>query len=248
MGIITQTETLPAILDPENPDAEGLFHDDELHSFTCECEPCGEENTRLERMRTEWQVEMSEDERCESLETYKRERQERIDAREYSEGMAIWKKALGEDDDAELESDRPLFLPETYYPIRYIKEGKNAAGLREGLKCLSVELRYNTRANRAELNQFARGLQLMNDRIAASLRDLLATRVFSVVKPDVDTPETQTHFEDWEKKSVKDVASGKVKPLKFSMVAWADAVNVLLAKSETDRSRPVKWCKSASSC
>ena len=47
-------------------------------------------------------------------------------------------------------------------------------------------------------------------------------------------PETQTHFEDWETKSAEDVVSGKVKPLKFSMVAWGDAVNVLLAKNEID--------------
>ena len=130
--------------------------------------------------------------------------------------------------------DRPLFLPDTFYPIRYVQEGKTAAGLREGLKCLSVELRYNTRANRAELNQFTRGWLPMNDRIAASLRDILATRVFSVVKSDVVTTENQTHFVDWEIRAPQDVASGKVKPLKFSMVAWGDAVNVLLAKNEID--------------
>ena len=139
-----------------------------------------------------------------------------------------------EDDFMYEPDDRPLFLPEVFHPISYIKEGKNAAGLHEGLKHLGVELRYDTRANRAELNQFERGWLPMNDRIAATLRDILATRVFSIIKSDVTTFETQTELVDWEIRSAQDVASGNVKPLKFNMVAWGDAVNVLLAKNEVD--------------
>ena len=75
----------------------------------------------------------------------------------------------------------------------------------------------------------------MNDRIAASLRDLLATRVFSVVEPDVDEETGELNpLVDWEIRVPQDVVSGKVKPLKFSLVAWGDAVNVLLAKNEVD--------------
>ena len=84
--------TIAEILDEDNPDAEGSYVGDQLHAFTCPCEPCAEENSRLERMRTELQVEMSEDERYDSLEAFKAECQERIDAREWDEGMAVWHK------------------------------------------------------------------------------------------------------------------------------------------------------------
>ena len=84
--------TVAQILDEDNPDAEGSYVGSELHAFTCPCEPCAAESTRLQRMRTEWQVEVSDDERYESLEAFNAECQERIDARAWAEGVEVWHK------------------------------------------------------------------------------------------------------------------------------------------------------------
>ena len=94
--------TIAQILDEDNPDSEGQYVGSELHAFTCPCEPCATENARLERLWTENRDERSDDERYESHEAYKAECQERIDAREWDEGMAVkhkWEDA----------ADRELF-------------------------------------------------------------------------------------------------------------------------------------------
>ena len=84
--------TIAQILDEDNPDSEGSYVGDQLHAFTCPCEACAEENSRIERLWAERGDQRSEDERYESLEAFKAECQERIDAREWAEGMAVWHK------------------------------------------------------------------------------------------------------------------------------------------------------------
>ena len=39
---------VPHVLDANDPDAEGRYIDDELHSFSCPCVPCGTEYHRLD--------------------------------------------------------------------------------------------------------------------------------------------------------------------------------------------------------
>ena len=39
---------VPHVLDANDPDAEGLEIDGELHSFTCPCRPCKAFNDRLD--------------------------------------------------------------------------------------------------------------------------------------------------------------------------------------------------------
>ena len=80
------------ILDENNPDAEGSYVGDQLHAFTCPCKPCAEENSRIERLWAERGDQRSEDERYESFKAAKAECQERIDAREWDEGMAVLNK------------------------------------------------------------------------------------------------------------------------------------------------------------
>ena len=86
------TSVAQVVDESANPDAEGQYIGDQLHTFACPCEPCAKENARLERLWTENRDERSDDERHESLEAYKAECQERIDAREYAEGMAVLHK------------------------------------------------------------------------------------------------------------------------------------------------------------
>ena len=136
MGIVAQLETSLAILDPENPDAEGF--------------PFEAEGLVL------WTKAIADEERLLHFDDPVKPDTDPLflaDERKADE----WLKANpGEVLTTTLTggplclTTGPLFLPETFYPIRYIKEGKNAAGLLEGLKGLSVELRYNTRANRAD--------------------------------------------------------------------------------------------------
>ena len=46
----------PQLLDANDPDAEGLEIDDELHSFTCPCRPCKAFNDRLDRLLKRYMV------------------------------------------------------------------------------------------------------------------------------------------------------------------------------------------------
>ena len=39
---------VPHVLDANDPDAEGQYIGDELHSFSCPCVPCGTEYARLD--------------------------------------------------------------------------------------------------------------------------------------------------------------------------------------------------------
>ena len=55
-------------------------------------------------------------------------------------------------------------------PIKGAVVEKSAEGLRRALSRLEVDLRYNTRANRAEMQHMANGWHPFNDRIVAKLR------------------------------------------------------------------------------
>ena len=86
--------SIAQILDEDNPDSEGQYIGDELHTLTCPCPDCAKENARLERLWSENRDERSDDERYESFEAYRAECADRVDAREYAEGWAFWYKCL----------------------------------------------------------------------------------------------------------------------------------------------------------
>ena len=100
--------------------------------------------------------------------------------------------------------------------IRGVVVERNAKGLAEALERLDVELRYNTRENRAETEYNALGWKPFNDRSVAKLRETLMECFVYLGPPG------------------KDGSPGEPRALKFGREAWADAVNVLLYGSEVD--------------
>ena len=71
-------------------------------------------------------------------------------------------------------------------PIKGVVTAKNAWGLAQALSLLTVKLRYNTRAHRAEMQHNANDWQPFNDRLAAKLRDVLgkAIHLYGQVRGD----------------------------------------------------------------
>ena len=112
--------------------------------------------------------------------------------------------------------NRPLGVDRLGKAIRGVEVGRNAEGLAQTLALLVVDLRYNTRAHRAEMQHNANGWQPFNDRIVAKLRDVLAECFVYLGPPG------------------KDGSPGEPKALKFGRDAWADVLNVLLFDSEVD--------------
>ena len=103
-------DIIPEIVDQAaHIDAEGQYIGDDLHAFTCPCPDCAKENARLERLWSENRDERSDDERYESLEAFKAECADRVDAREWAEGMAVWTKALADDERLFLHLDDPEY-------------------------------------------------------------------------------------------------------------------------------------------
>ena len=101
-------------------------------------------------------------------------------------------------------------------PIKGVVVERNAKGLAGALALLEVELRYNTRAHRAEMQHMANGWQPFNDRIVAKLRETLAECFVYTGPPG------------------KDGSPGEPRPLKFGRESWGDVLNVLLFGSEVD--------------
>ena len=112
--------------------------------------------------------------------------------------------------------NRPLGVDRLGKPIKGVAVDRNAKGLAEALALLEVDLRYNTRAHRAEMQHMANGWQPFNDRIAAKLRETLAECFVYIGPPG------------------KDGSPGEPKALKFGRESWADVLNVLLFDSEVD--------------
>lgn len=100
--------------------------------------------------------------------------------------------------------------------IRGMVKAKNAEGLSEALTALRVSLRYNTRANRAEMQHNGAAWQPFNDRIVAKLREVLAENFVYLGPPG------------------KDGGPGESKALRFGRDSWADVLNVLLYGVEVD--------------
>ena len=100
--------------------------------------------------------------------------------------------------------------------IRGVVVERNAKGLAEALGRLDVELRYNTRAHRAEMEYNVTGWHPFNDRIVAKLRETLMECFVYLGPPG------------------KDGSPGEPRALKFGREAWADVLNVLLFDSEVD--------------
>ena len=101
-------------------------------------------------------------------------------------------------------------------PIKGVVVERNAKGLAGALALLEVELRYNTRAHRAEMQHMANGWQPFNDRIVAKLRETLAECFVYTGPPG------------------KDGSPGEPRALKFGRESWGDVLNVLLFGSEVD--------------
>ena len=108
--------------------------------------------------------------------------------------------------------------------IKGVTVDRNAKGLGRALALLEVDLRYNTRAHRAEMQHNANGWQPFNDRIVANLREVLAECFVYLGPPG------------------KDGSPGEPKALKFGRDAWADVLNVLLFGSEVDPF--IEWLES----
>ena len=99
---------MPLILDPDkNPDAEGTYHGEELHSFDCPCEPCAKFYAQHGRPLSEEEQE----ERRVAWEASKAERwameDEREDAELYAKGRAFWVKITEESERHFLHKDDP---------------------------------------------------------------------------------------------------------------------------------------------
>ena len=112
--------------------------------------------------------------------------------------------------------NRPLGVDLLGLPLKGVVVERNAKGLGRALELLEVDLRYNKRAHRAEMQHNANGWQPFNDRIVAKLRDVLAECFVYIGPPG------------------KDGSEGEPKALKFGRESWADVLNVLLFDSEVD--------------
>ena len=149
------------------------------------------------------------------------------DAALYKEGLRRWEKAcaeahvlkLAEDDlwvEKEWQKHKPMGVDQHGEPIQGVVKAKNAEGLRKALTMIGVDLRYNARAHRAELQYNGNGWQPFNDRRVAKLRETLMECFVYLGPPG------------------KDGSPGEPRALKFGREAWADVVNVLLFDSEID--------------
>ncbi len=112
--------------------------------------------------------------------------------------------------------NRPLGVDGQGKAIKGAVVEKNAEGLGRALALLEVDLRYNARAHRAEMQHNANGWQPFNDRIVAKLREVLAACFVYLGPPG------------------KDGSPGEPKALKFGRESWADVLNALLFGSEVD--------------
>ncbi len=100
--------------------------------------------------------------------------------------------------------------------IRGVVVERNAKGLAAALDRLDVELRYNTRENRGEMEYNALGWKPFNDRSVAKLRETLMECFVYLGPPG------------------KDGSPGEPRALKFGRESWGDVLNVLLYGSEVD--------------
>ena len=119
---------------------------------------------------------------------------------------------------------RPLGVDGQNKFIKGVVVARSGKGLSEALFRLQVDLRYNTRAHRAEMQHNANGWQPFNDRLVAKLREVLAECFVYLGPPG------------------KDGSPGEPKALKFGRDAWADVLNVLLFSSEVDPF--IEWLES----
>ena len=97
--MIAQSEepvNLPDILDINDPDAEGTIIGDELHSETCPCDGCAEEEARWEKLWAEKGDHRTPDEKYADREEAKERREKKLD----HEAWLVWDRLMGE---AELE-------------------------------------------------------------------------------------------------------------------------------------------------
>ena len=108
--------------------------------------------------------------------------------------------------------------------IKGVEVLRNAKGLAEALALLVVNLRYNKRAHRAEMQHMENEWQPFNDRIVAKLRETLAECFVYTGPPG------------------KDGSPGEPRALKFGRESWGDVLNVLLFGSEVDPF--VEWLES----
>ena len=134
---------------------------------------------------------LDDDRLCEScdLVAYEkpfRDAEDAEDAALYAEGMKLWKKALAEADDIwvaeQWQKHKPMGVDQHGEPIQGVVKARNAGGLREALTTLGVDLRYNARAHRAELQHNGNEWQPLNDRLVAKLRGR-ARGVFRLHRP-----------------------------------------------------------------
>ncbi len=100
--------------------------------------------------------------------------------------------------------------------IKGVVVERNAKGLAGALALLVVNLRYNKRAHRAEMQHMDNEWQPFNDRIVAKLRETLSECFVYTGPPG------------------KDGSPGEPRPLKFGRESWGDVLNVLLFGSEVD--------------
>ena len=103
---------IPEILDDRNPAAEGLYHGDSLHSFTCKCEDCVKWNAEWAARFAKQFPPLSDkeaDEQHAASEAFKAECAARVDEREWAEGMAVWTKALADAERLFLHLDDPEY-------------------------------------------------------------------------------------------------------------------------------------------
>ena len=245
-GVNAEPGPKPELLDYDDPDAEGLEPiEGELHAFSCPCVSCAAENARQDalwalyhqphekgcecfncddaeaavwlkanglRLDDEW----AEQEGLRQLKaalkkckTCSEEYMLTVNTRPDGRCFDCQNRPMGYDritEDANLNGKR----------IRGVVVERNAKGLAEALERLDVELRYNKREHRAEMEYNALGWQPFNDRSVAKLRETLMECFVYLGPPG------------------KDGSPGEPRALKFGREAWADVVNVLLFDSEVD--------------